>query len=73
MIININSNYSTSIVLDKETDKIYLTLALFTDHNLKDIQIYFEMYEQDQYFQTKTVKHWFFEAEKEWLLENKND
>ena len=70
VMINANSNYSTSIVLDKETDKIYLTLALFTHHNLKDIQIYFEMNEQDQYFQAKTVKHWFFEAEKEWLLDN---
>jgi len=70
VVINTNRNYSASIVLDKQADKIYLTLALFTDHNLKDIQIYFEMNEQDQYFQAKTVKHWFFEAQKEWQLNN---
>ena len=68
VMINTNRNYSASIVLNKQTDKIQLTLALFTDRNLKDIQLYFEMNEQDQYFQAKTVKHCFFEARKEWLL-----
>lgn len=68
VMINANRNYSISVLLDKQTDKIHLTLALFTDHNFTDIQIYFEMNEQDQYFQAKTVKHWFFEAENEWQL-----
>ena len=63
---NTHQKYAASILLEKNTNTVYLRLAMYTDSSLSNLQIYFDMNEQEQSFQATTVKHWFYQAMQAW-------
>lgn len=65
-IVNIDKKYNSVILQKKETKTIELTLVFYTDEGLEKVQTWFDLTENDQYYQAITVKHWFYKAEEKW-------
>ena len=65
-IVNRNSNYVAVIVHNPKEEYLALNLSLFKDDSFEELLAEFEFEVTDDYTQAKAVKHWFFEANKEW-------